>query len=322
MKTRIVQLGMCTADLSRTARRYCEGFGFRDAGGHMMWGAGSARIQGLGSDATGAMWWLVGEQRFFNLEFFRHSLPRQRPLPADWLPNTLGWVRWGFATTDFDGAVAYLKKVKIDVSQVVTVGGLRRVCFRDPDIGVVVEVMEEGAALAGSKASRSPGAAPRVLYAALSVSDLSSARTFYADVMEMAPVSEHLHTPEMEALWGLPGAKREVLVLDGAGVFLEIVQYTDPVGRRRPDVLLSDQGIMNIAIGYREREAAERAIARAVAGGCTLNAPLVEGEVAATYVSDPLGNSLELLCVPESLDAAFGWVARQIRLPSSKLAAG
>jgi catechol 2,3-dioxygenase-like lactoylglutathione lyase family enzyme len=322
MKTRIVQLGMCTADLSQTARRYCEGFAFRDAGGHMMWGAGSARIQGLGSDTTGAMWWLVGEQTFFNLEFFRHSLPPQRPLPADWLPNALGWVRWGFATTDFDGAVAYLKKVKIDVSQVVTVGRLRRVCFRDPDIGVVVEVMEQGAARAGSTASRSPGAAPRVVYATLSVSDLSSARAFYADVMEMAPASENLHTPDMEALWGLPGARREVLTLDGAGVFLEIVQYTNPVGRRRSDLLLCDQGIMNIAIGYRERGSAERAIARAVAGGCTLNAPLVEGEVAATYVSDPLGNSLEILCVPERLDAAFGWEARQIRLPSSKLAAG
>jgi catechol 2,3-dioxygenase-like lactoylglutathione lyase family enzyme len=321
VKTRIVQLGMCTADLARTARRYCEGFGFRDAGGHMMWGAGSAKIQGLGRDATGAMWWLVGEQPFFNLEFFRHSLPPQRPLPADWLPNTLGWVKWGFATADFDSAVAYLKKGEIDVSQVVTVDGLRRVCFRDPEIGVVVEVMEEGAALSGSTASRGPGAAPRVVYATLSVSDLSRARALYTEVMEMAPVSARLHTPEMEALWGLPGAKREALVLDGDGVFLEIVQYLEPVGRRRPNLLLSDQGIMNIALGYREREAAERAIARAVAGGCTLNAPLVEGEAAATYVSDPLGNSLELLCVPESMDAAFGWVARQIRLPSSKLAA-
>jgi hypothetical protein len=101
VKTRIVQLGMCTADLARTARRYCEGFGFRDAGGHMMWGTGSARIQGLGSDATGAMWWLVGEQSFFNLEFFRHSFPRQRPLPADWLPNMFGWVKWGFCHRRF-----------------------------------------------------------------------------------------------------------------------------------------------------------------------------------------------------------------------------
>lgn len=246
MKTRIVQLGMCTADLSRTVRRYCEGFGFEDAGGRMLWGERPAKIQELGQDTTGLLWWLVGDQEFLNLEFFHHSDPPQRPLPADWLPNTLGWVRWGFAVTDFDAAVSRLETLPTALSEVVTVGGLRRVCYRDPDIGVVVEVMEEGAPLAGSRPSDGPDNAPRIVYATLSVPDLPAARAFYVDALEMEPASEQLHPPEMEVLWGLPGAKREIIVLDGDGVFLEVVQYTDPPGQRRPDLRLSDQGIMNI----------------------------------------------------------------------------
>ncbi len=40
MKTRIVQLGLCTADLPQAVRRYCEGFGFQEAGA---WLGASAR---------------------------------------------------------------------------------------------------------------------------------------------------------------------------------------------------------------------------------------------------------------------------------------
>jgi len=301
---------MCTADLPRSIRRYCEAFGFRDAGGRMMWGARSARIQQIGDDSNAALWWLVGAQAFFNLEFFHHTLPRQRPLPVDWLPNTLGWVRWGIAVSDFDAALARLENFAIPTSQLMRIDGLRRTCFRDPDIGVVVEVMEDVAAIPGSSASGGPVALPRVAYATLSVPDLAAARSFYVEALEMAPVSTTLHTLDMEALWGLAGAKREVLVLDGDGVFLELVQYIDPPGRRRLDPRLSDQGMMNIAVGYRERPAIDRAIARAVAGGCTVNAPLADTEPTATYVTDPLGNSLEMIFIPSRLDADYGLAPR------------
>ncbi len=176
----------------------------------MAWGERSARIQQVGNDMTAGLWWLVGEQEFLNLEFWHHSEPAQRPLPADWAPNAVGWVRWGFAVADFDAALACLKSAPTKLSEVVAVSGLRRVCFRDPDIGVAVELMEEGAALSRTEACVAPSAAPRLVYVTLSVSDLAAARAFYADAMEMPPVSAPLHSPDMEGLWGLPGAKRDV----------------------------------------------------------------------------------------------------------------
>jgi catechol 2,3-dioxygenase-like lactoylglutathione lyase family enzyme len=310
MTAAVAQVALCTADLARTVRRYGEGFGFVDAGGRMMWGPRSATIQGLGDDTTGAIWWLVGRQPFLNLELFRHSQPRQRPLPADWMPNWPGWVRWGFAVDDFDAAAAYLRRSEVACGAVATIHGARRICFRDPDAGVVVEVMEETAALPGAAAAP-PDGGPRLVYAALSVSDLARARRFYADSFEMEPGPPDLHPPETEALWGLPGATRRIEVLDGTrGMFLELVQYAQPQGRRRSDARLSDQGLMNIAFGYRERAEAERAIERALAAGATLNAPLANQAAAATYLNDPFGHSIEVLCVPESQDAAYGWKGR------------
>ena len=310
MKTRIVQVALCTTDLSRSVRRYIEVFGFEDAGGRMLWGERSARIQELGNDMTGSLWWLVGGQEFLQLELYHHSDPPQRPLPADWLPNSLGWVRWGFAVADFDGMVARLESVQRDGGEIVTVDGLRRLLYRDPDIGLVFEVMEEGAALARSNPSDGLCSLPRNVYVTLSVSDLAVARAFYVDALAMEPVMDQLHAPEMEARWGLAGARRDTLVLNGDGMFLELVQYTDPQGERRPDSRLSDQGIMNIAIGYRERSELEGALERAIAGGGTLNAPLGDQAVTATYVKDPLGNSLEMLCLPPGFDELYGLVAR------------
>jgi catechol 2,3-dioxygenase-like lactoylglutathione lyase family enzyme len=301
---------MTTADLARSFRLYNEVCGFVDAGGRMMWGERSARILEFGDDMTGALWWLVGDQEFLNLEIFNFSDPPCQTLPSDWLPNFLGWVRWGFAVTDFDDVVWRLRRTEIELSDIVTVAGLKRVCFRDPFIGVVVEVMEEGPALDGSYRSRGSSTIPRIVYAALSVSDLAVARDFYVDRVGMQPVDVQLHTPEMEALWGLPDAEREVLVLEGCGTFLEVVQYLDPVGKRGASVRLNDQGIMNIAIGFRERAALDLAIQRAIAGGCTINAPLGSAEATATYLKDPLGNSLEMLCIPQNLDHLYGWVGR------------
>ncbi len=51
-------------------------------------------------------------------------------------------------------------------------------------------------------------------------------------------------------------------------------------------------------------------MARAIAGGCAVNAPLPDAQIAATYIADPLGDSLEMLCLPPSLHASYGWVAR------------
>jgi catechol 2,3-dioxygenase-like lactoylglutathione lyase family enzyme len=258
------------------------------------------------------MWWLVGGQEFFQLEVFHHTSPAQRPLPADWGPNALGWVRWGFTVDDFDAVLARLASTGLSLSAVMTVDGLRRICFRDPDFGVFVEVMENGPALGRSNSVDAHKPGPRVVYVTLSVPDLEVASAFYKNAVGLNPVAGELHKPPAEALWGLSGAQRQTLVLDGEGVLLELVQYTEPIGKRRPGLLLSDQGIMNIAVGWRERDSLLQALEQAVAGGGTLTAPLGDTAAVATYVIDPQGNSLEMLAMPAdpAYEQAWGWVAK------------
>ncbi len=307
----ICQLALCTSDLPRTAQLYGQGFGFADAGGKPIAGEWLARIQGLGADAATMLAWQVGRQDFFQLEFFHHTDPLQRPLPDGWRPCDLGWVRFGIAVPDFDGALERLARLGVTtVTAPMSCDGLRRVCFRDPYAGIVVEVMEDGAGLPGGVRPRFYDLAPAVVYAALSVGDLDRARAFFVDAVGLEPAAVRLHHLEHEALWGLDGARCETLVLAGGGdILLEIVRYDDPAGRPRPgDHRVSDQGLMNIAVGYRDRGSADALLARVVRGGYPLNAPLPETPAGGTYCCDADGNSLELLSAPREFDPTFGFV--------------
>jgi catechol 2,3-dioxygenase-like lactoylglutathione lyase family enzyme len=152
---RVVQLAFCTSNLPRTMALYSEVFGFADAGGRLFSGAWLAEIQGVGDDAATILWWLVGRQDMVQLELFTHTEPPQRPLPVDWRPSDLGWTRWGLTVPDFDAALGRLGRRGITtITEPVDREGLRRVCFRDPHVGIVVEVMEEGAATPGGGSGR------------------------------------------------------------------------------------------------------------------------------------------------------------------------
>ena len=306
---KIAQLALCTSDLPQTVRLYTEVFGFAGAGGLMIWGEWLAHIQGLGDDAASSLWWLVGRQELLQIELFTHTLPRQRPLSADWGPSDLGWTRWGLAVPDFEPALARLKAFGIStITEPVVYAGLRRVCFRDPGTAVIVEVMEDGAALPGGTRPRYYELAPAVVYATLSVPDLDRARTFFIDTVGLTDDDAVLHTPDLEALWGLPGASRETFVARGGDIYLEVVRYDDPVGRPRPaDHRLSDQGFMNIAVGSRRRSESLAILDKLAAAGYEINAELPGPTAGGTYLTDADGNSLEVICAPREFDSAFGF---------------
>ena len=280
---------MCSADLPHTLRLYTEVFGFADAGGRAFWGPWLG-VQALGPDAAALVWWLVGRQDFVQLEVFHHTTPAQRPLPDDWRPSDHGWVRWGLAVPDFDAALDRLRGMGIaTLSEPAERDGLRRVCFRDPDVGVIVEVMEDGAALAGGIRPRHYDLVPALVYAAVSVPDLDRARAFFVDTLGLAEEpAELLHDDASEALWGLEGAACERFVVSGGDVSVEVVRYDDPPGRPRPpDSSLSDQGLMNLAVGFRERAELERLYERIVANGYRPNAELMPGQPAAPTSRTP-----------------------------------
>jgi catechol 2,3-dioxygenase-like lactoylglutathione lyase family enzyme len=300
---------MNTSDLAGSLRLYSEILGFENAGGQGIWGS-TIRIQGLDPDSRAMMWWLVGRHDFFQLEFFRHEVPPPRPLRPDWRPSDCGWTRIGVAVRDFGGVLAGLARWGIDLlAPPVERRGLRRAAFRDPFVGTVVELLEEGEALPGHDL-RPAGEGPAIAYVAASVTNLEAARTFYGhglglELLSLGP----LHASDDEAGWGLAGARREGFLACAGAVLLEILRYESPVPRSRADdYRCSDQGIVNVALGSVDARPVEEALARLATLGSTPPF-LVEGDgVVAGYILEP-EREIELCAIPEALHPALGFTS-------------
>ena len=287
---------------------YSDAFGFRNAGANCVWGD-VIRSQGLDPSARALMWWMTGCQTFFQLEFFHHTSPRQRPLRADWKPNDHGWVRFGIAIQDIERSRSILAQHgAVILGETSTGTANHRYAFRDPYLGVIVEVMQQ--APDTSPAAVQPGRSPMVVYVASSVSNVETARAFYRDTLgfSIEPM-ETLHQPRDEALWGLGGAARDGFVVRAgtSSVLLEIVQYQNPTGRPRPaDHRVSDQGIMNVALGARDCSEVSAVFRKLAQAG--LRPPLLveTTDIVFGYINDP-ERELEVAAFPESLDVDVGF---------------
>lgn len=292
----IVQIGMNTSDIAGSLRLYSEAFGFRNAGAQALWGS-SIGIQGLEPSARALLWWMIGGQPFFQLELYHHSNPVQRPLPADWRPCDHGWVRFGIGVADLSHCQSALADHGVEILGQISDGSGRRLAFRDPFLGAIIEVRED-ADLKG----------PHVLYAASSVSSIESARRYYGDLLGLPLIeTDLLHTPGSDALWGLEGAKRDGFLVAAGDIFLEIVQYHEPRGKPRPsDYRGSDQGIVNIGLGSREKSDVAGAFGRLAEAGFRPTRIVEKGGLMTGYITDP-DHELEIVSVPEELDSALGF---------------
>ena len=149
----------------------------------------------------------------------------------------------------------------------------------------------------------------------LSVPDLERSRRVFVDVLGLEPASApSLHGPEHEALWGLAGAKRDSIPLWADDVLVELVQYADPEGRPRPPgYRISDQGLLNIAFGFRRRAEFEAAHTRCVEAGLSANGPPLRlGAWSVVYVNDDQGFSVELLHVEPWYERQMGFRPAQL----------
>jgi hypothetical protein len=274
---RICQIAMCSADIPASARLWTEVFGFAHAGGRPFWGERLAQIQRLptGADSTCMIW----------------------------------WVRWGVAVPDFDAVVTRLLARGVrPLTEPIEVDGLRRVCFRELGAAVTVEIFEDGAGLPGGRPERNLQLPPSVVYAAISVSDLALVRELFVTVFEAEEIaSDTLHRTTDEALWGLAGARRTCAVFRLGEILVEVCQYVDPVPRcPAPGSLVSDQGLMNVAIGFRDMQQLRDTVTRAAGLGVTATAalPTTAGGI---YLWLTDGISIEVLVSPRHLDAEFGF---------------
>ena len=306
-----IQLGMNSSDIPGSLRLYSEAFGFRNAGAQGLWGP-MIGVQGLDPSSRAIIWWMVGAQNFFQLEFFSHSHPAQRPIRPDWRASDHGWVRFGCATADFERAVAVLTQHRVKLSATLRdSNGLRRSAFRDPYVGTFVEIMEDGPDIAGHSGPLAKDG-PCVVYATSSVSDLSSAEVFYRDVLgfEIAPI-DLLHAPEHEKLWDLASARRDGFLVKAGMVYLEILHYEQPAGRPRPaDYRSSDQGLVNVALGSRCVSEIAQAFERMQNAGYVPPYKVDTGTILAGYITDP-ERELEFMGLPHEIDRFVGFEATQ-----------
>lgn len=294
---RSMQIGMNSLDLAGTLRLY-SALGFSNAGGQTIWGE-LIRIQGLPPESRAIIWWMVGRQKSFQLEFFQHSQPMPRPLRDDWRPSDHGWTRFGLEVVDFDHCLAILRDFDIPLLSAPHVDSTgRRAAFRDPFIGVIVEVVE----------AKPEATGPAVLYAAASVGDLESARVFYSETLRL-PIEPlpALDIPD-ETLWGLQGAQREGFLVQAGDIYLEISSYSQPVGRPRPtDYRLSDQGIVNVMLATHDMAEMRETFERLQAAGLKPPYMVRTEAVLAGYITDR-EREIELSALSPDMLPAIGFV--------------
>jgi NAD(P)-dependent dehydrogenase (short-subunit alcohol dehydrogenase family)/catechol 2,3-dioxygenase-like lactoylglutathione lyase family enzyme len=304
------QIAMSVTDLRRTHAWYQAVFGFIPAGGTSAFkGYIAEKVQGVKAAAS-TCWWLADQQDYFQLELFEFKTPEVRPLPQDWRLCDIGYGMIGLHVVDFDAVMCRLtEQGSAALSESLGEPGCRRVCVRDPE-GVLLEIMEDDV-LASTAAEPVRADVPVVTRCiTVSVADLEKSRAFFVDVLELALVSDiSLHTDAHEALWGLAGAKRASLLLRAADVLVELVQYSDPLGRKQAaDYRISDQGLLNIALGFRSRKEFQRIYERCLKSGVTGNwRPLRLGAWSVVYVNDEQGFSVELLHVEPWYDGFMGF---------------
>ena len=308
---RLIQIALSVVDLRETERWLREGFGFVPAGGsrRLMRGPLASRIQGLPRVAS-TCWWLRDRNDWFQIEMFQFERPIARLMPHDARGCDLGYTRVGFWVADFDATLFRLARIGSQpLSDPIGEPGYRRACVRSPD-GVFVEIMEDDPLTSrGGQAPASADCPVAVRSVTLSVADLDQSAAFLSDGLGMPASGAALRRPEHEALWCLPGAATRSQVFDAGDVLVEVVQYLDPAGRPRPDdYRISDQGILNVALGTRSKSQFDDLYRRACAVGARPNStPLRIPGAAVVYVNDPQQYSFELIRMSRASDKYWGF---------------
>ena len=308
------QVAFSVVDLAATERWFREGLGFWPAGGSrmMMRGPLASSVQGLPRVAS-TCWWLVDRNQWFQLELFQFERPLARLMPHDFRPCDIGYSRIGVWVADFDQTLTRLTHLGTSpLSAPVGAAGARRACVRNPD-GVYVEIMEDDP-LSGAGLDPTRSSCPVALRSVtLSVPDLARSEAFFGG-LGLGRSEAALRAPEHEALWGLAGARTQSRLFSAGGALVEVVEYLDPVGRPRPaGYRISDQGILNIAFGARNRHDHDDLLRRARAAGGRENCrPLHLPGAGVVYVNDPDRFSVELLWLSSASDRRFGFTPRPV----------
>ena len=314
----IAQVAICALNAAHLRDWYHSAFGMVKAGKIFSTPPmNTDRIQGIHPNPTETVSWLVDQQDYFQLEFFQFYRPKSQPKPCDWRPCDIGYNMVGIFVTDFDRAVHQIGAASDKpLPAVMGIVGDRRLCLQDPE-GNWIEVMERDpiAQIAGTSSGVvRPELLSATRFMRVSVPNVDQSRDAFVNAMGLSVVEDfQLHTPEHEALWGLEGAEVKTALLRSRNFLLEFVEYQSHQPRNRPQgYQISDQGFMNIALGYRQTAEFDRAFKQATTNGMTPNGkPVDVGIFRVMYVNDPQGFSVEMLNARQPLWSLSGFNPRE-----------
>jgi short-subunit dehydrogenase/catechol 2,3-dioxygenase-like lactoylglutathione lyase family enzyme len=310
---RLSQIAISATDLRRSQRWYRDVLGLAPAGGtNLFAGPLASMVQGL-PRAASTCWWLVDRQDAFQIELFEFRSPLVRRRPVEWRPCDIGYTMISFWVADLDRAIERATEAGTPpLTEPVGPAGSRRVCVRDPE-GVLIELMEDDPRAPQPRERPRPELEAAARSVTLSVPDLEHSGRLFAGVLGLGAVEGvELHSPEHEALWGLDGARRRSLSLWADDALVELVEYTQPRGEPwPPGYRISDQGLLNIAFGFKKRAEFEEAYRRCREAGLRGNGPPVRlGAWSVVYVNDDQGFSVELLHVEPWYEGRMGFRPR------------
>lgn len=304
----VVQIVLGSDDLPFAKHLYSTVFGFAVAGERLIYTEHNGQVMGFGGWGGATILYMVGRQEMLQLEFWTHTRPPQRALSPDWRPNDIGFTRLGISVPDFDGTLQRLAALGLKtLTAPVEVDGLRRVCFRDPTVGMPVEIMEEGPGLPGSR-DRYHDLEPAIVYVTASVTDLDAACGFFVDTVGLERVAVDLHDDGEERLWNLAGARRRLATLKGGTTFVELIQYETPAGRPRPlDDVLSGQGFKTVGVGYRDPAETGGVFERVKQAGLGWTVSEPASFIGGNHVVGSVALHMKTLSIPLEVERQFGF---------------
>ena len=308
----LCQFAFSAVNLDRTRGWYRDMLGFVPSGGTNDFGNPiGSWIQGLPNvDETTK--WMIDQQEFFQLEMFEFKSPVPKPRPKDWAPNDSGYTIIGVHVANFDQRLMSLRSAGVPpLTEPIGAPGARRVCIKDPE-GNIVELMEEDPRQGGSKTRARPRPAVSVVARSITVSvpDMDRSRRLFVDTLRLTECTDFvLHRPEHEELWNLKGATAKTLLLWAGDILVELRQYINPVAKPWPKgYRISDQGMLNIAFGFRNRDDYDRTCGRVFASGYHSNSPPFHlFDWGTVYMNDDQCFSVELLWVDPSANRKMGF---------------
>lgn len=265
-------------------RWYHEVFNLLYAGQTVFFPPATSNVQGL-PGAWERCGWLVDGQDYFQLEFFQFLYPESRPTRQRHAFD-IGYRVLGIYCADFAGVLG--RAVKFGGRQLEPVNGERperEVLLEDPE-GNRLRVFETDPLRTSTPLLR-PEMKTAVRSMTLSVPELDEAVDSFSRAFGLAQQGD-------TRLNGDDARPRRAL-LQADNFILELIEH--PAPQPWPDhYRISDQGFMNIAIGYRDAEQFDRAFAVACDAGFTPNGKPTEiGVFKVMYVNSPQGFSVEML---------------------------